>query len=168
MFGAVRPLKNMMTGAAAALQIGADIREPLELWMCGGRTEGGGSVSLESIRQMFAGLKSAKIVQHDWEPWAQFRRTVAHMHIMLQPSYTESFNMVTADGAAEGVASVVSDAIVWAPDHWKAEVDSVTDVARIGRNLLNDTHAARDGARSLKHYNRDGLEVWRGWLQYAL
>ncbi len=30
------------------------------------------------------------------------------MHLLLQPSYTESFNMVTADGVAEGVASVVS------------------------------------------------------------
>lgn len=164
MFGAVRPLKNMMTGAAAALQIGADFREPLELYMCGGRTEGGGLTVLGSIRAMYAGLKSAKIMQHDWEPWPQFRRTVAHMHLLLQPSYSESFNVVSADGVAEGVTSVVSSAITWAPDHWKADVDDTLDIARVGAQLLRDPRGAKDGAKALRAYTADGLLSWQEWL----
>jgi hypothetical protein len=34
------------------------------------------------------------------------------MHLLIQVSYTESFNMVTADGVLEGVPSVTSDAKV--------------------------------------------------------
>ncbi len=44
--------------------------------------------------------------------------------------------MVTADGIAEGVPSVVSEAIDWAPRSWKAPVDDANAMARIGRKLL--------------------------------
>jgi hypothetical protein len=33
------------------------------------------------------------------------------VHLLLQPSFTQSFNVVTADGVHQGVPSVVSDAI---------------------------------------------------------
>jgi hypothetical protein len=57
-------------------------------------------------------------------------KKVALMVLMMQPPYSGSFNIVTADGVAEGVASVVSDAIAWAPDGWKAETDDVREIAR--------------------------------------
>ena len=72
------------------------------------------------------------------------------MHLLLQPSYTESFNMVTADGVAEGVPSVVSHAIDWAPEHWKAMMDDVLDIARVGRYLLTDPYAPQEGIEALK------------------
>ena len=65
---------------------------------------------------MMNGLPHVRLVENAWQTWPQFRQTVRHMHLLLQPSYTESFNVVTADGIAEGVPSVVSDAIEWAPD----------------------------------------------------
>jgi hypothetical protein len=83
------------------------------------------------------------------------------MHLLLQPSYTESFNMVTADGIAEGVPSVVSNAIDWAPKHWKADVDDVLDISRVGRALLHDSHAAHDGLRALRSYIVDGLQAYQ-------
>ena len=86
-----------------------------------------------------------RLVLNGWQSWPKFRKTVAHMHLLLQPSYTESFNMVTADGVAEGVPSVVSEAIDWAPEDWKADVDDVLDIARTGRKLLFDPRAAHDG-----------------------
>jgi hypothetical protein len=87
------------------------------------------------------------------------------MHLLMQPSYTESFNMVTADGIAEGVASVVSEAINWAPDHWKAPTDDVQQIARVARYLLGDPHAPEDGFAALQRHNREGLEAWKAFLQ---
>jgi len=87
------------------------------------------------------------------------------MHLLLQPSYTESFNMVTADGVAEGVPSVVSDAIDWAPDHWKAMADEVRDIARVGRGLLLDDQAASDGWNALTDHNASALSAWKAFLQ---
>src|SRR5579862_775610 len=41
-FGATRPLKNFMSAAGAALEIGRNLKTDLEIWMSAGRTEGGG------------------------------------------------------------------------------------------------------------------------------
>ena len=132
-FGAIRPLKNLMSAAGAALDITRRYKVNLELWLSAGRTEGGGDTVMNAARAMLGGLPNVKLVENGWQTWPQFRQSVAHMHLLLQPSYTESFNMVTADGVAEGVPSVVSEAIDWAPQHWKAMTDDVLDIARVGR-----------------------------------
>ncbi len=163
-FGATRPLKNLMSAAGAALEIARNLRVPLELWLSAGRAEGGGETILGAVREMLNGLPGVELKMNGWQSWPNFRKTVSHMHLLLQPSYTESFNMVTADGVAEGVASVVSDAIDWAPGDWKANVDDVLDIARVGRRLLHDSRAAQDGWTALESYVADGLLAYRKYF----
>ncbi len=162
-FGATRALKNLMTAAGAALEIAAGMRSDLEFWISSGRSEGAGPV-VEAVRQMFSGLPHAKLVENGWQSWPQFRRTVRHMHLLMQPSYTESFNVVTADGVAEGVPSVVSDAIEWAPDNWKAPVDDAHAIALVGRKLLTSRRAARHGLNALRQHNKRAMEAWQSFL----
>ena len=163
-FGATRPLKNLMSAAGAALEIARHMRVPLDLWLSGGRTEGGGDTILGAVREMLQGLPGVNLITNGWQSWPNFRKTIAHMHLLLQPSYTESFNMVTADGVAEGVPSVVSEAIDWAPNDWKANVDDVLDIARVGRRLLQDERAADEGLTSLKAYVANGLHAYRRYF----
>ncbi len=160
-FGATRPLKNLMSAAGAALEISRTLRVPLELWLSAGRAEGGGDGILAAVREMLNGLPGVTLMMNGWQTWPSFRRTIAHMHLLLQPSYTESFNMVTADGVAEGVPSVVSNAIDWAPGDWKANVDDVLDIARVGRRLLYDLRAPHDGLKALNTYVQDGLNAYQ-------
>lgn len=162
-FGATRPLKNFMSAAGAALEISTRLRTNLELWVSAGRSEGGGGI-MNAVRAMMDGLPHVKVVQNGWQSWPSFRTTVRNMHLLLQPSYTESFNMVTADGIAEGVPSVVSAAIDWAPKSWSAACDDVLDIACTGRHLLSDPHAAADGFQALKAHNADGLGSWKQYL----
>jgi hypothetical protein len=163
-FGATRPLKNLMTAAAAALDVARGFHSPLELWLSAGRAEGGGESVLAAVQEMLAELPGVTLHLSGWESWPAFRRTVGHMHLLLQPSYTESFNMVTADGVAEGLASVVSDAIDWAPDDWKADADDALSIARTARRLLCDHHAAAEGLRALEHYISDGIRHYRQFV----
>lgn len=163
-FGAVRPLKNTMSAAAAAIEIAARLRCDLEFWISGGRFEGGGQTVVNALVQMFNPIKFAKMVTAPWESWPSFKKTVGNMHLLIQPSYTESFNMVTADGIAQGVCSVVSEAIEWVPDYWKADNDDVFEIARAGRNLLFDSGAAADGLEYLENYVRVGLASWKHYL----
>ena len=163
-FGATRPLKNFLSAAGAALSISRHMKADVELWLSAGRTEGGDTV-LRSAHAMLDGLGNIKIVENGWQSWPKFRQCVANMHLLLQPSYTESFNMVTADGIAEGVPSVVSQAIDWAPEHWKAKMDDVVDIARVGRALLGDTHAAKDGLHALGRHNQEGIGAWTSFLR---
>ena len=165
-FGATRALKNLMSAAGAALAIARDLDVDLELWINSGRDEGGGGI-LNAIREMYAITPSAKVVHTGWQSWHNHRKTVSHMDLLISCSYTESFNMVTADGVAEGVASVVSDAIDWAPPHWQAQADNVLDIARVGRNLLCDPNTGRDGFRALTRHNQDGLSQWNSFLEAA-
>jgi hypothetical protein len=86
------------------------------------------------------------------------------MNLLINCSYTESFNMYTADGIAERIPSVVSDAICWAPAYWRAPVDDVLEMARVGRHLLCDPLAPGDGYRALLAHNADGLVAWKAFL----
>ena len=162
-FGATRALKNLLTSAGAALEIANARRADLEFWISAGRNEGAGPV-LDAVRQMMQGVPHVKLVENGWQSWPQFRQTVRHMHLLLQPSYTESFNVVTADGVAEGVPSVVSHAIEWAPNDWKAEVDDAGDIARTGLRLLDSRWAVRKGFRALQAHNRRAMGEWNGFL----
>ena len=165
-FGATRPLKNLMSAAGAGLEIARNFRAPLELWLSAGRAEGGGETVLAAVGEMLQDLPGVSLVMSGWQSWPKFRRTVGHMHLLLQPSYTESFNMVTADGVAEGVPSVVSPAIDWAPESWKAQVDDVMHIAQVGRRLLHDASAAQEGFDALQKYVHDGLQAYRSYFAY--
>ncbi len=165
-FGATRVQKNIMSAAAAALVIARQASaDQTEIWVSSDRVEGGQGV-MASVMEMLSHIPRIRLVEAGWHGWREFRQLVARMHLMLQPSYTESFNMVTADGVAEGVPSVVSTAIDWVPKYWQACADTVLDIARVGRQLLRDPYAAADGYRALQSYNRAGLRAWRAFLAW--
>lgn len=162
-FGATRILKNILTAGAAALDIASSLRVNLEFWVSGGREEGAQG-TLAALTEMFASLRWARVCKQQWQEWAAFRGTVRDMHLMLQPSFTETFNVVTADGIAEGVASVVSTAIYWAPKDWQADSDDATAIAQVGRRLLADPNAPGDGLSALTAYNTAAFTEWVKFL----
>jgi hypothetical protein len=163
-FGATRPLKNLLTAGAAALAIAGRLQQDLEFYVSSGRAEGGGDTITRALLALFAGLPNAKVVQTGWQPWPGFRRVVRNMDLLIQPSYTESFCMVVADGIAEGVPSVTSDAIDWVPARWTAACDNTLDIANAGINLLHSRQAADDGVAALKAHNTAGMAAWTGFL----
>jgi hypothetical protein len=162
-FGAVRSLKNHLSSAAAALEIANDLHTDVEFHISVGRIEGGSTV-VRAIDAMTAGVPGFTLVKDEWFQWPQFRRLVRSMHLLMQPSYTESFNMVTADGASESIPSVTSDAIEWTPSYWQADVDDPLDIARIGKSLLMSANAGADGFNALAKYNAEGVAAWKSWL----
>lgn len=166
-FGATRPLKNILTAGAAALAIAGQMQQDLEFHVSSGRAEGGGDTITRALTAMYANLPNAKIVQEGWQPWPGHRRIVRNMNLLIQPSYTESFCMVVADGVAEGVPSVTSDAIDWVPPRWTANSDNALDIANVGVNLLHNRHAADDGLTALKAHNTAGLAAWTDFLTGA-
>src|ERR1051326_4036722 len=163
-FSARRPLKTLLRAAAAALDIGVALRTDLEFWVNSGRAEGGGGTVEQAILALYAGLPQAKVVQQPWQPWPDFRRTVSHMALLIQPSYTESFSMVTADAIAEGVPVVGTDVLYWLPPHWQAPADQAHEVARVGLSLLQNPHAPREGLEALQGHDAAGTRAWVSYL----
>lgn len=162
-FGAIRPLKNTMSAAATALQLSNHFKTTVEFWISANRVEGGANCVMTAIEEMLAGTH-VKIMPSPWQPWPEFRDTMAQMHLHLQPSYTESFNITVADAVSVGVPSVVSPAIWWAPKSWHADPDDVGDMVKVSKQLLKDPHAIIDGFDALQDYIEDGLEHWEKFV----
>jgi hypothetical protein len=162
-FGATRILKNMVTAVAACVELGAELRCDVEVHMNVGRSEGAGTTRV-AIDQLVARLPHTRLIEVGWQSWPEFRSHAARMNLLVAPSYTESFCMCVADGIAEGVASVVSDAIDWAPADWMAPSDDVAQIAKTARRLLSDHHAVNDGQGALREYVGGGLRAWRTYL----
>ena len=166
-FGSLRVYKNFSTAITAAIEMGFQLRAPVEIWINSGRSDGAGNIVYKTALAWTKGLPNVQLKELPWASWPEFKRAIGQMNILLQPSYTETFNNVTADGVAEGVASVVSDTIDWCPKTWQASNDDPKDVARVGRHLLYDIHAPRDGYMALKHYRDTGLHYWKTFLNRA-
>jgi len=162
-FGAIRPLKNQLTACAAAISISKYLKRPTEFHLSAGREEGGGNIVLGAIQQMSQDVPNFKLVLDGWCGWPDFLKTVADMDLLIHPSYTESFNMVTADAVAQGIPVVGSEAIHWLPSSWKADSDDAVALARVGLNLL--VEGAHDGIKALKAHNEFGLENWKKFLE---
>lgn len=164
-FGATRSLKNIISAVGAAMEISSDLNAFTEVWVNSERDDGPDSrVIRASVKELLSGMPNLMLRECPWASWSEFKRVVGSMHLLLQPSYSESFNMVTADGVSEGVPSVVSDAVTWAPESWKASVDDVNDIARVGVQLLGDPEAARKGLHALRTHNRFGERQWIDYL----
>ncbi len=162
-FGAGRPWKNQLTAAQAGVQLARQLGVELEFYVNTKRPDGGERM-IESRNELFQGMRDCKLIEVPWEPWPRFRNTVSHMHLLVQPSFDETFNVVTADGIAEGVPSITSESIEWTPESWWASTCDPTDLVRIGLYLLNDRYAVEDGRECLKAYVREGLRRWSNYL----
>lgn len=162
-FGAIRPLKNTMTAAGAVLQIANQFKANTEFWISANRVEGGANCVVSAIYEMLHGTH-VTIVPSPWQPWPDFRMTMQRMHLHMQPSYTESFNITVADAISVGVPSVVSPAIAWTPKSWQADPDDVGDMVKVGERLLTDPDAIKEGFSALQRYISYGVEDWKRFL----
>lgn len=165
-FGAGRVWKNQLTAAEAAVVIRNRLGVPMELHVNAGRWFGPDADKAEESRaELFEALPGCRLVNVPWQGWPQFRQVVGTMDLLLSPSFSETFCMIVADGIAEGVPSVVSPTIEWAPKAWQAEPDDPGSIARVGMGLLHDrTGAVADGRRALADYVAAGTKRWTDWL----
>ncbi len=135
----------------------------LELYINSKRPDGGERM-IESRKELFHGERDCNIVEVPWESWDVFRRTCQHMHLLVQPSFDETFNVVTADGIAMGTPTVASPCIEWLPSSWWAEECDPGDMVRVGLYLLNDRFAIDSAREKLRGYVQRGIQQWKNYL----
>jgi glycosyltransferase involved in cell wall biosynthesis len=163
-FGAGRPWKNQLTAAEAAVQLARRLGMNLELYVNTMRPDGGERM-VESRKELFHNLAGCKLIEVPWSPWPKFRDIAARMHVLFQPSFDETFNVVTADGIAEGVPSVSSPSIEWTPDNWHCKPEDPYSMVQIAIALLYDQHAVVEARLKLTNFVLQGLG---NWLDYIL
>ncbi len=163
LFGAARALKNWLTAGVATMIMARSLGTPIRLHVSSGRDEGS-AATRANLDALLSLNRSVHLVQVPWLSHDDFVRYLYGIDLLLQPSFTETFNNVTADGCFCGVPSVVSDAIDWVPQNWIAKADSAVQIASAGCALLRDRKAAANGWKALDNYNRVAITAWREWL----
>jgi hypothetical protein len=129
-FGAIRPLKNHMVQAIAALQFAREMGLFLNFHINAGRIEMQGDANLRNLRQLFEQLAFSghKLVNHQWCPREEFLELCATMDIGLQVSFSETFNIVGADLISQGVPLVGSSEIPWSSNFFNADPTNGNDI----------------------------------------
>ncbi len=164
-FGALRPLKNHLLQALAAIQFAKEIGKPLEFWINTGRVETGGEPVLKCIRQLFERIPDAKLVEAKWNEPNIFINTLHNkVDIGLQVSLTETFNVVTADYVSAGIPVVVSKEVAWVSDFCKAQDDSIHDIVRVMHRVYKSSMLIRWNQYLLKRHERKAIGLWYDWL----
>jgi hypothetical protein len=128
-FGALRPLKNQLIQAMAAIEFAESINKQLRFHINFERVEGWSSDSiLKNLRALFANNPQHELVEHHWELHENFIDLVKTMQIGMQESFSETFNIVTADFVNNNVPVVVSPEIEWVSSLFKASPNLVSSM----------------------------------------
>ena len=127
-FGSIRPLKNTLIQAVAAISFAKSQGLKLNFHINSSRTEQKGENVLRNIISLFEHNPQANLIQHGWKSHNDFLKLVSSMDIGMQVSYSESFNIVSADFVMAGVPVVTSDEIEFVTSWLWADPNSVKDI----------------------------------------
>lgn len=162
-FGAIRPLKNHLHQAMAAIEVADELGLKLKFHVNGNRVEGKAESILGSLRAIFKRYPNHELVELGWMGHEEFTVFSATMDVLLQVSNSETFNIVAADAVAGGVPVVVSDEIPWLGGEYHANPNDVADIARkllhVWENSGNGELQA-DQLWQLIHYGHRSAELW--------
>ncbi len=164
-FGAIRPLKNNLIQAVAAIEYADRHGLRLRFHINGSRNEQGGDNNLKNLTALFHTSRH-ELVSHPWMPHEEFLRVLARMSLSMCVSFTETFCIVAADSVALGVPTLVSKAINWASPLCTA---ATTDTESITRGIDRVLHPilGRLGAYHNRCRLRNQCDTAREvWLRY--
>ena len=111
-FGAIRPLKNQLIQAIAAIRF-ADMKgKKLEFWVNASRCEEGGGNILKNLRSLFANTNH-ELKELPWLTHDMFLYIMSRMDLAMCVSLSETFCITAADAVNVGTPLVCSGEIPW-------------------------------------------------------
>ena len=162
-FGAVRPLKNHLIQALAAVEFAERIGKKLRFHINGNRVEQKGQPVLNNLLGFFQQINHTghTMVMHDWLDRPEFLELCGQMDVGLQVSFSETFNIVGADIVSQGVPLVCSSELPWGIHVFCA---NPTDSRAIAQRLLMAYRWPQINTAthrwSLDHYTRRTQRIW--------
>lgn len=161
-FGAIRPLKNQLQQAVAAIAFADNERMRLRFHINGSRIEGKGDPILKNLRALFVGAKWHRLVEHPWSSHPDFLGIMAGMDMAMQVSFSETFNIVSADAVKMAVPVVASREVSWLGDYAMAAPDDARSIVRALTAAWNDSQHGRlyRQRRDLAQFCDDSENLW--------
>jgi hypothetical protein len=163
-FGAFRPLKNHLQQATVAAGFAAELGKPLRFHVnC--RTDAGGSGPARNVAAYFAALPAAfELVEHPWEDRPTFLQSLRDCHLLMQDSFSETFNIVAADATYVGRPTLGSDEISWLYPLWADPTDYDQALGALRVAWANRAMLVTQSRARLKSYSASSSATWGRWL----
>jgi hypothetical protein len=167
-FGALRIMKNQVYQAMCAISAADEMKKTLHFHVNGDILNPNNPVLL-NMQELFDMNGKHHLHVHGWLPHDDFEDLIRKMDIGLQISFTESFNIVTADFVLNNVPIIVSDSITWMPEITKASetmyydvIKKIIDITKIKsiRKIFIKTSKL-----NLINYNIDAKIVWNKYIK---
>lgn len=161
-FGSIRPLKNQLQQAVAAIVFAKKNKVGLNFHINGARVEQTGEPNIKNIRNLFDIHPEYTLIEHGWLNNDDFNFLISSMDVSMQVSFTESFNIVTAEAIFNEVPVVVSDEIDWTDKQSWADTTDINSIVETLESVL--TYSKRNiysNFVTLDNYNRRSLHAWK-------
>ena len=161
-FGAVRPLKNQLIQAVAAIDYADAYGKKLKFHINTQRIEGRGEPVLKNLRALFENNPKHELVEHGWLSHDEFIDLVQTMDIGLQVSFTETFNIVSADFVNNNIPVVTSNEVEWvSPIYFANPLKVNSIVSRMRRAIITSRFKLNWlNKLSLWNYSLNSEKIW--------
>jgi glycosyltransferase involved in cell wall biosynthesis len=163
-FGAIRPLKNQLAQAIAAYEYASQRGKKLRFHINTGRIEMQGMNAYKNLVAFFEPLEDAELVEHPWCNFNDFIQLMQSLDVLMQVSFTETFNIVAADALYAGTPVVGSAEIPFLSKGVANPTSTKDIVAAISRAVSNPLENVRDNRHTLLEYTKISSDIWKNWL----
>ncbi len=167
-FGAIRPLKNHLVQAFAALKFADKIDKKLHFHINSGRIEMKGDPVLNNLRSFFQHLvdNGHQLIGHEWCPREKFLKICAKMDIGMQCNFSETFNIVSADLLSQGVPILGSKEIPWSSDFFNSTPSESDEIANQLDNIYKfPSENVLLHQKMLTMYTNDTVKIWNKYVK---
>ena len=164
-FGSIRPLKNQLNQATAAIIFANRLRKKMRFHINCDRVEQHGEPILKNLEHLFKN-SNHELIKHPWMNHKDFIKLVKTMDLGMQVSYSESFCIVAADFVYNDIPLIGSHDIEWLSKYYQADPNDYKDIVEKLENAYNYKNVGLQWLNKYKlwKYNRDATERWLNYL----
>lgn len=160
-FGAFRQLKNHLQQALCAVNFARENGKILRFHV-NDRCDAGGAGPSRNVHDLFAHLPSGsyELVEHVWESHEQFLESLSNIDILMQVSFSETFNIVAADATFVGKPVVVSNEISWAYPLYADPTDHLQLEQVLELAYLQPMFYVQQSRKRLESFCTQSASIW--------
>lgn len=164
-FGAFRWLKNQLHQAILAIRFANLYGLKLRFHVNGNRFEHSGDTVATNLEALFK-QSGHELVKNNWLNHEDFLKLVSEMHIGMQFSFTESFNIVSADFVSQNIPVITSNEIKFIHPIFRGDPVNSNDIIKALMIAYHgiDYSLQRINMNLLDQHNNQAIDIWKEFL----
>ena len=164
-FGAIRPLKDQLIQAMAAICLADKLGKVLRFHVNVARIEAHGLNVYKNLKALFTESRH-QLITPGWLNHPEFLELISFMDLGMQVSFSETFDIVAADFVYSSVPVVGSPEVTWLDEDYQANCTNMNDIVEKLEDAWKGRKHNRQKAnqRGLEHWNHEAREVWEDLL----